>query len=120
MTSTTPRIILIAVAVLALAAPAASARPVLTGHVVHTSSPAGTTSAPAQDLRNPDNRAPRYQAPGAVVRKIPERHAPWRIATTRSDTSPFAYFIPGVLLIAMLGAGLAYALTSRPVRRSPA
>jgi hypothetical protein len=34
-----------------------------------------------------------------VVRKIPERHAPWRIVT-----SPFDSFISGVVLIAMLSA----------------
>ena len=44
-----------------------------------------------------------------VVRKIPERHAPWRIVTTGGDTSPFQYFIAGVVLIAMLRAGRTYA-----------
>ena len=44
-----------------------------------------------------------------VVRKIPERHAPWRIVTTGGDTSPFDYFVSGVVLIAMLGAGRTYA-----------
>jgi hypothetical protein len=55
-----------------------------------------------------------------TVRKIPERHAPWRIAATGGDTSPFDYLIPGVILIAVLGAGLTYSRTPRPVRRSPA
>jgi hypothetical protein len=50
-----------------------------------------------------------------VVRKIPERHAPWRIVTTGGDTSPFDYFIAGVALIAMLGAGRAHLRTSRRV-----
>jgi hypothetical protein len=44
-----------------------------------------------------------------VVRKIPERHAPWRIVTTGDGTSPFDYFISGVVLIAMLRAGRTYA-----------
>jgi hypothetical protein len=44
-----------------------------------------------------------------VVRKIPERHAPWQIVTTGGDTSPFDYFISGVVLIAMLRAGRIYA-----------
>ena len=44
-----------------------------------------------------------------VVRKIPERHAPWRIVTTGGDTSPFQSFIAGVVLIAMLRAGRTYA-----------
>jgi hypothetical protein len=55
MTSTTPRIITIALAALALAVPAASAMPIRDDGV-QTSSLAGTYSAPAQDLRNPDNR----------------------------------------------------------------
>jgi hypothetical protein len=44
-----------------------------------------------------------------VVRKIPERHPPWRIVTTGGGTSPFDYFISSVVLIAMLGAGRTYA-----------
>lgn len=44
-----------------------------------------------------------------VVRKIPERHAPWRIVTTGGDAWPFDYFISGVVLIAMLRACRAYA-----------
>ncbi len=44
-----------------------------------------------------------------VVRKIPERHAPWRIVTSGGDTWPFDYFISGVVLIAMLRACRAHA-----------
>src|ERR1700750_2732066 len=67
MTSTTPRIITIALATLALAAPAANAMPLYehdgaapakprsTAHI-QTSSLAGTVSG--QDLRNPDQQAP--------------------------------------------------------------
>jgi hypothetical protein len=39
-----------------------------------------------------------------VVRKIPERHAPWRIVTTGGVTSPLNYFVSGVVLLAMLSA----------------
>jgi hypothetical protein len=55
MTTTTPRIITITLATLALAAPAAVARPVSDSGEVRTSSLAGTAD-PAQDLRSPDTR----------------------------------------------------------------
>jgi hypothetical protein len=68
MTSTTPRIITIALATLALAAPAANAMPLSehdgspasprTNADIRTSSLAGTPSDPVQDLRNPDQQAP--------------------------------------------------------------
>ena len=53
MTSTTPRIVTIALAILALAVAAASAMPVHADVGVQTSSVPGTSSAPAQGLRNP-------------------------------------------------------------------
>jgi hypothetical protein len=56
MTSTT-RMPTIALAILALAVPAASATPIR-DNGAQTSSLAGTTSAPKQDTRNADNRAP--------------------------------------------------------------
>jgi hypothetical protein len=57
MTSTTPRSITIAFAILALSVPAASATPIRENGA-QTSSVAGTTSAPKQDLRSPDDKAP--------------------------------------------------------------
>src|ERR1044072_9555306 len=67
MTSTTPRILTIALATLALAAPAASAMPLYehdgsqsarNSGDIQTGSLAGTPSNPVQDLRNPDQRIP--------------------------------------------------------------
>jgi hypothetical protein len=68
MTSTTPRIITIALAMLALAVPAANAMPLYehdgsqssgrNSADIRTGSLAGTTSNPVQDLRNPDLQAP--------------------------------------------------------------
>jgi hypothetical protein len=106
MTSTTTRIITIAVAVLALAVPTASAMS-LRDHM-GTSSLAGTTSAPAQDLRNADNRAPRYVAPIAV--KPAAQSQP---VGTGGGTSPLVYIVPGLVLAGMLGAALVYARTPR-------
>jgi hypothetical protein len=57
MTATTPRIITIALAIVAVAVPAASAVPTR-DNGVQRSRLAGTSSAPAQDLRNPDSQAP--------------------------------------------------------------
>ena len=134
MTSTTPRIITIALATLAIAAPAATAMPVRDTTGVETSSLAGTTSAPKQDLRNADNRAPVYVppaelAPNMVPPVVQHPYAADQLkpisspvkATDGDDgTSPFVFIIPAVVLIAMLGAGVAFARTSRPARRSPA
>jgi hypothetical protein len=130
MTSTTPRIILTSLATLALVAPAANAMPLRDHDGVQTSSRAGTTSAPHQDLRNPDNQGPRYQTPGRVA-PIPVQQSPYTAdqlkplstpaqVTADDDPSPFVYIIPGVVLIAMLGAGIAFARTSRVARRSHA
>ncbi len=85
MTSTTPRIITIALASLALAAPAANAMPLYehdgsptaarhtTG--VQTSSLAGTTASQFQDLRNPDQQAPVPNKPLQDLRN-PDNQAP--------------------------------------------
>jgi hypothetical protein len=154
MTSITPRIITVALATLALAAPAANAMP-LYAHSegkdaatargdVRTSSLAGTPSVPKQDLRNPDQQAPAppetvqpkqdlrnpdNRAPGIepVPAQQPTTYAPVEIpkqapAVVADDNgpSPFVFIIPGVALIALLGAGFAFTRTSRPVRRSHA
>ena len=136
MTSTTPRIITVALLVLAVAAPMASARP-LPDEGVRTSSLAGTTSAPSQDLRgpdarpeavpavprqdlrNPDNLGPRVVAP--LLRGAPN---PVAVSTpavvTDDDPSPFVYIIPAIVLIALGATGFAFARTRRSTRRSPA
>jgi hypothetical protein len=156
MTSTTPRIITAALLTLAVAAPAATAMPVRDTEGVQTSSLAGTTSprqdlrgadarpgavfqapqappilkAAPQDLRNPDNRAPRYQDPVRVP-PIPVQQTPYTAdqlkpistpvqATADDDPSPFVYIIPGVVLIALAGTGFAFARTRRGTRKSPA
>jgi hypothetical protein len=88
MTSTTTRIITIALATFALAAPAASAMP-LYAHGEGSTSPranpdirtgslAGTPSTPGQDLRNPDQVAPlppQVQVPRQDFRN-PDNRAP--------------------------------------------
>jgi hypothetical protein len=157
MTSTTPRIITAALLTLAVAAPAATAMPVRDTEGVQTSSLAGTTSprqdlrgadarpgavfqapqappilpAPRQDMRNPDNQAPRYQAPAAKVAPIPVQQSPYTAdqlkpistpvqATTDDDPSPFVYIIPAVMLVALAATGFAFARTRRGTRKSPA
>ena len=151
MTSTTPRILTIALVVLALAAPAASAMPLYehdgsssarNSADIQTGSLAGTTSNPAQDLRNPDQQAPPpqtvapkqdlrnpdNQAPG--IQPVPPAQQPYTYApvelpkpapaVVHHDTSPspFWFIIPSVVLIALLGAAFAFLRTGRPVRRS--
>jgi hypothetical protein len=112
MTSTTTRIIITsALAVLALAVPAASAMAQRGSDGVRTSSLAGTTSAPAQDLRNADNRAPRYVAP--LRHPAPVAPAPKPVAATGGGTSPLVYIIPSLVLVGMIGAAVAYARTPR-------
>jgi hypothetical protein len=150
MTTTTPRIITTALLALAIAAPTAAAMPIRDAEGVQTSSLAGTTSAPSQDLRgadarpgavyqapeapsqdlrNPDNQGPRYQTPPDVA-PIPVQQSPYTadqlkpIATPAvadgGETSPFVYIIPALVVIAMIAAGVAFTRTSRPARRSPA
>jgi hypothetical protein len=133
MTSTTPRIITVALLVLAVAAPVASARP-LRDEGVQTSSLAGTTSStgqdlrgpdarppavpavPRQDLRTPDNRAPRFVAP--VLRVAPAPVQP--TIATDDDPSPFVYIVPAIALIALGATGFAFARTRRSTHRTPA
>jgi len=151
MTSTTPRIITAALLSLAVAAPAAAAMPIRDNQDVQTSSLAGTVSpsqdlrgadatpegamppilpAPWQDFRNPDNQAPRYQAPAAKVAPIPVQQSPYTadqlkpISTpaavaTDDDPSPFVYIIPAVALVALGATGFAFARTRRSTRKSP-
>jgi hypothetical protein len=123
MTSTTTRIITTALAILALAAPVASAMPIRDN--AGTSSLAGTTSAPKQDLRNADNRAPRpedgvarvYIPPQQpqTVKPVEPPKATTPAATTDTDSGPppLVFILPGLVLIAMLAAGFSYARMSR-------
>ena len=124
MTSTTTRIITTSLAILALAAPAASAMPIRGD--VGTSSLAGTTSTPKQDLRNPDNRAPGIDTSKTGVFVVPYQQPPTMkpvappkattpAATTDSDSgpSPLVFILPGLVLIAMIAAGYSFARMSR-------
>jgi hypothetical protein len=122
MTSTTPiRIIAIALTVLALAAPAAVADTTAPAadwrHPDTTRIPEQVT--PAHDWRNPDNRVPEYVPPAYQVTAAPATPKPVA-ATSGGGTSPFVYIVPAVVLIAMLGAGVAYARPGRPARGSVA
>jgi len=129
MTSTTPRVITLALAILALAVSAASASPIRdTG--VQTSSLAGTSSPPAQDLRNPDNRAPGIQptqdlgkADIRVPAKPPQTSKPVVSQTQpapgkHDGPSPLAFILPSLALIAMLAAATIYVRSSRRPART--
>jgi hypothetical protein len=119
MTSTTARIITIALATLALAAPVAAAAPIRDNGDIRTSSLAGTTSEPKVDMRNPDQIAP---APPATPEQQPATMKPVVIVHSQpvadSDgPSPFVYIIPSLVLVAMLAAGFGYSrLSRRPAR----
>ncbi len=119
MTSTTPRIITIALAMLAIAVPAASAMPMYehgdtaTTEPVHRRHPhveprrhdvgAGAGPAqprpaapqpaePTQDLRNPDNRAPGVEAAPAPTdtSRIPVQQSPYTPAQLKPISTPQA------------------------------
>ena len=111
MTSITPRIIITALAVLALAAPAASAMPSRDNF--------GTTPAPRQDLRNADNRAPRPEDAVKVPAQQPETMKPV-VLTPQSpapvaddDPSPLLFILPGLGLVGMVGVAVVYVRSSR-------
>jgi hypothetical protein len=124
MTSTTTRIITTTLAILALAAPVASAMPI---DQAPTSSLAGTTSQWQKDMRNPDNQAARPEdAPKTAHVYVPPQQpqtmkpveppkATTPVATTDTDNgpSPLVYILPGIVLIAMLAAGYSFARMSR-------
>jgi hypothetical protein len=126
MTSTTTRIITTALAILALAVPAASAMPIR-DHA-GTSSLAGTTSTQKQDLRNEgggppigafdNSKANVYvvpaQQPQTMKPVTPPKAAPAATTTdTDSGPSPLVFILPGLVLIAMLAAGYSYTRMSR-------
>jgi hypothetical protein len=118
MTSTTTRIITTALAILALAAPVASAMPMRDGSPeIRTSSLAGTTSAPERDMRNPDNQAPVYiipqQQPQTMAPVHHDKPTQPAVATDDSGTSPLVYILPGLALVGMLGAAIAFTRTPR-------
>jgi hypothetical protein len=127
MTST-PRILIIALAILALAVPAASAMPIR-DNGAQTSSLAGTTSAPKQDVRNPDNRAPGIEptqdlrnADNRVPAQQPQTIKPvvrTQPAPVKNDgPSPLVFILPSLALIAMLAAATVYVRSSRQPARA--
>ena len=123
-----PRIITIALAILALAVPAASAMPIR-DNGAQTSSLAGTTSAPKQDVRNPDNQAPGIEptqdlrnADNRVPAQQPQTIEPvvrTQPAPVKNDgPSPLVFILPSLALIAMLAAATVYVRSSRQPARA--
>ena len=129
MTSTTPRILTIALAILALGVPAASAMPVRDNGAA-TSSQAGTFWAPAQDMRNPDNRAPGVEPTpvpanphNGVPAQQPQTIKPVVIETQPARVkddgpSPLVFILPSLALIGMLAAATVYVRNSRQPARA--
>ena len=129
MTSTTTRIITVALAILALAVPAASAMPIR-DNGVQTSGLPRTSSAPAQDLRNPDNRAPgvkptqdQRNADNGVPAQQPQTLKPVVIETRPAPVkddgpSPLVFILPSLALIGMLAAATVYVRSSRQPART--
>jgi hypothetical protein len=109
------RCITIAVASLAIAAPAASAM------VVDPVSTSGTTT-PTQDLRNPDQRVPVQSAADmhastAIAAQQAQRTTP---AQSDDGASPLVYVLPSAALLAALTAATGFALSNGRFRRSHA
>jgi hypothetical protein len=125
MTSTTPRIIATALAILALAVPAASAMPIR-AHGVQTSSLAGTYSAPTQDLRNPDNQAPGVKPDARIPAQQPQTMRPVHLtpqaqpaaAPHHDAPSPLVFILPSLALMGALAATTLYLRSSRQPARA--
>jgi hypothetical protein len=130
MTSTTTRIITVALAILALAVPAASAMPIRDNTGVQTPSLAWTSSAPRQDLRNADNRAAgvkpthdQRNADKGVPAQQPQTMNPVVIETRPTPIkddgpSPLLFILPSLALIGMLAAATVYVRSSRQPART--
>jgi hypothetical protein len=114
MASTITRIITITIATLALAAPVAGAMPIRDN--APTSSLAGTTSEPKQDLRNPDNRVPAvpYQQPQTMDPVVRTQQP--KPVVDDGGPSPVVFVAPSLALIAMLGAAVIYTRSARAAR----
>jgi hypothetical protein len=111
MTSPTPRIITIALATLALAAPAATAMPLYE----HDGTP---PPAHRQDLRNADQRAPGIAivpAQQPTTMAPVERTKPVPAVSDGNDPSPLVFILPSLVLLAMLGVATAYVKSTRRV-----
>jgi hypothetical protein len=133
--------IIITLASLAIAAPAASA-------MVVDPLPTSGTSAPAQDLRNPDQRVPAQvadlstsgtSAPAQDLRN-PDQRVPAQVADLHASTavaaqhaqagtpkspdddgiSPLVFVLPSAALLAALGAATGFAVSTGRFPRSHA
>jgi hypothetical protein len=112
--SRTMQVIAVALTSLAVAAPVATAVPV-EQPLEHGSA----AVAPAQDLRNPDQRAPLTAA--APPSTSPAVHAPApAVQADDGGTSPLAYVLPSLALVLIAVAAAAYARTAAHPRRSHA
>ena len=118
------RCITIAVASLAIAAPAASA-------MVVDPLPTSSTTAPTQDLRNPDQRAPQQPVTdmhastalaAAAANQAQAAHQAQASAPKSSDdgVSPLVYVLPSAALLAALGAATGFVVSSGRSSRSHA
>ena len=140
MTSSTTRIITIALAILALAAPVAAAAPIRDGspalarpnqrahvYVIPASAfkqqPA--TTAPAHQAKPPvadtgDRSAHVYVIPASAFKQQPATTAAAHQAKPSvsgdSDPSPLVYILPSLALIAMFGAAAVYVRRLAPAR----
>ena len=113
------RIMIVVLALLATAAPGATAMPAR-----DYASGAAATAAPQQDHRSPDARPVRPQtgtaAPVHELRSADARDAgtePLAPAspdadpiTAGDDTSPFVYILPGIVASILLAVGMGYAV----------
>jgi hypothetical protein len=101
------RCITIALASLAIAAPAASA-------MVVDPMPTSGSTAPTQDLRNPDQRVPQQSVPDMHTSTAIAAHQAQPSASKPSDdgVSPLVYVLPSAALLAALGAATGFAVSS--------
>ncbi|MEA2279953.1 MAG: hypothetical protein QOK21_560 [Solirubrobacteraceae bacterium] len=102
------RCITIALASLAIAAPAASAM------VVEPPQASGP-AAPTQDLRNPDQRVPGLHASTALAAQPVQRSAP---KGSDDGIAPLVYVLPSAALLAALGAATGFAVSTGRFPRS--
>jgi hypothetical protein len=111
MTSTTPRIITIALAILALAVPAASAMPIR-DNGGQTPSWAGTFWSPTPDKAHNGVQAQQPQTMKPVVIET-------QPARVKDDgPSPLVFILPSLALIGMLAAATVYVRSSRQPARA--
>ena len=112
------RCITIAVASLAIAAPAASA-------MVVDPLPTSGTTAPTQDLRNPDQRVPQQSVAdmhASTALAAAAAHQAQASPPKSSDdgVSPLVYVLPSAALLAALGAATGFVVSSGRSSRSHA